>query len=163
MACVKGCAPQAIPYLKEDKTVSIQIEDKTYTWSDVHMGKCTLSYHGGDSTVSPFIHKTFPGWNIDVKKQDFSEEAAYKFCWTLSTAKWRKTAEFPHGYVIPGHGLMHKWGVGGSFGVEGSRGCMRSCFHHLEKTGKAGQHFENKDFIRRPRWVLPVKSEGVRT
>ena len=57
MKCVKGCAPDAIPHIKNDKTVKITIEDKTYEWADVDMGKCTLSYHGGDSTVSPFIHK----------------------------------------------------------------------------------------------------------
>jgi epoxyqueuosine reductase len=156
MACVKGCAPCAIPHMKEDKTVKIRIEDKEYEWADVHMGKCTLSYHGADSTVSPFIHRDFPGWNIDVKEQDFSEEAAYKFCWTLSNAKWRRTAEFPSGYIIEGHGRMNEWGVGGSYGVEGSRGCMRSCFQHLEKKKNIGQDFKNPDFIRRERWTLPV-------
>mgnify|MGYP000141370938 CR=1 FL=1 len=159
MQCVKGCAPAAIPHIKEHKTVRIEIEDKTYEWADVDMGKCTLSYHGADSTVSPFIHKSFPGWNIDVKRQNFSEEAAYKFCWTLSNGRWRRTSEFPSGYIIEGHAKMREWGVGGSYGVEGSRGCMRSCFNHLEKKGKAGQSFKHAEFIRRPRWILPVETK----
>ena len=107
MRCVKDCPPCAIPHLKEKKTVKIQIENNEYEWADVHMGKCTLSYHGGDSTMSPFIHKSFPGWDIDAPKQEFSEEAAYKFCWTLSTGKWRRTEEFPSGYIIEGHGYTH--------------------------------------------------------
>jgi len=157
MECVKNCPSKAIPHIKEKKTVRIKIEDYEYEWADVHMGKCTLSYHGGDSTVSPFIHKSFPGWDIDAQKQDFSEESAYKFCWTLSTGKWRQTDEFPSGYIIEGHAYLQKWGEAGSFGVEGSRGCMRSCFNYLEKRKLIEQTFENGEFIKRERWILPSK------
>jgi len=159
MQCVKGCPVMAIPHMREKRTVRIQIEDKVYEWGDVDMGKCTLSYHGGDATVSPFIHKSFPGWNIDVTQQEMSEEAAYKFCWTLSTTPWRETAEFPSGHIIEGHAQLQKWGVGGSYGIEGSRGCMRSCFNYLEKQGCIDQTFEGGEFIKRPRWLLPSKVE----
>lgn len=157
MECVKDCPSGAIPHIKEGKKVSIKIEDYTYEWADVHMGKCTLSYHGGDSRVSPFIHKDFPGWNIDASKQDFSEEAAYKFCWTLSTAMWRPTKEFPSGYVIEGHARLRLWGEGGSYGVCGSRGCMRSCFNYLEKKQVVELRFKGGEFIKRKRWLLPSK------
>jgi len=157
MECVKGCPCGAIPHAKEKKTIKIKIDDYEYEWGDVHMGKCTMSYHGADSTVSPFIHKSFPGWDIDASKQEFSEEAAYKFCWTLSQSNWRKTKEFPDGYIIPGHAYLLKWGEAGSYGVEGSRGCMRSCFNHLEKRGKIKQTFNGGEFIKRERWLLPVK------
>jgi len=157
MECVKGCPSNAIPHIKEGKKVSIKIENYTYEWADIDLGKCTLSYHGGDSRVSPFIHKSFPGWNIDARKQNFSEEAAYKFCWSLSTGKWRKTEEFPSGYIIEGHAYLQKWGVGGSYGICGSRGCMRSCFNFLEKAGIVEQRFKNEPFIRRKRWLLPYK------
>ena len=157
MECVKGCPSGAIPHIKEGKKVSIKIENYTYEWADIHLGKCTLSYHGGDSRISPFIHRDFPGWNIDARKQDFSEEAAYKFCWTLSTREWRKTEEFPSGYIIEGHKMIQKWGVGGSYGVGGSRGCMRSCFNFLEKKGVIEQRFKNGEFIKRKRWLLPYK------
>ena len=160
MQCVKECPSGAIPHIKEKKTVEIKIEDKTYQWADVHMGKCTLSYHGGDSRVSPFIHKSFPGWDIDAGKQDFSEAAAYKFCWTLSTTKRNKTPEDPSGYIIEGHAMLQKWGVGGSYGVGGSRGCMRSCFNYLEKKNLIEQTFEGGEFIKRPRWLLPVKADA---
>ncbi len=159
MRCVEGCAPDAIPHIKDKKTVKINIEDKEYEWGDVDMGKCTLSYHGGDSTVSPFIHKSFPGWNIDVKKQNMSEGSAYRFAWKLSVSEstWAGSAQYPDQYTIPGHAYLQKWGTGGSYGIEGSRGCMRSCFNHLEGRGKAGQEFKNPEFIHRKRWLLPVE------
>lgn len=160
MSCVKGC-PGAIPHIREGKKVSVTIEDKTYSWGDVDMGKCTLIYHGGDPRVSPFIPKAFPGIDFDVTKQGLSEEAAYKFCWPLSQGSWRKTEEFPSGYLNEGHAYIAKWGVGGSYGVEGSRGCMRSCFDFLEKNGLIEQTFHGGPFIRRKRWMLSTKGEPV--
>ena len=161
MQCVRGC-PGAIPHIREGKTVKIQIEDYTYEWADVDLGKCTLMYHGGDPRTSPFLHKDFPGWKFEVTEQELSEEAAYKFAWTLSTARWRATDEFPSGYVVEGHAMLQKWGMGeregSSYGVEGSRGCMRSCFNHLEKTGRIEARFHNGDFIKRPRWLLSAKT-----
>ena len=156
MACVQGC-PDAIPHVSEGKTVSIQIEGATYEWADVHMGRCTLSYHGGDPRVSPFIHKTFPGYEFDVSKQDISEEAAYKMCWPFSQGTWRPTEEDPSGYIIEGHARIKEWGGDGSYGIGGSRGCMRSCFDHLEKTGRIDQTFENGAFVKRERWSLPCR------
>lgn len=158
MKCVSGC-PGAIPHIKEGRSIKIQIEDKTYEWGDVDMGKCTLSYHGADARVSPYIHKSLPGWDFDITKQEMSEEAAYKFCWPLSTGQWRKSAEFPSGYVIEGHAMLQKWGEAGSYGIEGSRGCMRSCFNYLEKHGIIEQTFKGGEFIKRPRWLLPSKVE----
>ncbi len=159
MECVKGCSACAIPHIKEKRTVKIKIDDYTYEWADLQLGRCTLSYHGGDSMTSPFIHKDFPGWDIDVTKQNMSQEAAYKFCWTLSQSAWRKSEEFPSGYIIEGHRYLFFWGEAGSYGVEGSRGCMRSCFNHLEKKKAIEQTFENGDFIKRKRWLLPTKVE----
>lgn len=159
MACVKGC-PGAIPHIKEKKFIEIKIEDKTYRWGDVDMGKCTLIYHGGDPRVSPFIPKALPGYSFDVMKQKVSEECAYKFCWPMSTREWRKSAEFPDGYIIQGHAYIQKWGVGG-LGIGGSRGCMRSCFHYLEKKGMIEQTFKGGEFIKRPRWLLDTEGKIV--
>ncbi|OGV67688.1 MAG: hypothetical protein A2283_18225 [Lentisphaerae bacterium RIFOXYA12_FULL_48_11] len=157
MQCVKGCTACAIPLAKEKKTVKIKIDDNVYEWGDVHMGRCTLSYHGADAMNSPFIHKDFPGWNIDVTKQDMDEETAYKFTWTLSQTGWRRSKEYPSGWIIEGHHYLLQWGEAGSFGVEGSRGCMRSCFNHLEKKGAIEQTFNNGEFIKRERWLLPTE------
>ncbi|MCP4645564.1 MAG: hypothetical protein GY851_34285 [bacterium] len=154
MACVQGCPCDAIPHKKDDKMVTIRIEDKEYSWGDVHMGRCTLGYHGGDPRVSPFIHKAFPGYSFDVTKQDISEEMAYKMCWPFSTGTWRATEEDPSGYIVEGHAQIKQWGGDGSYGIGGSRGCMRSCFDHLEKTGGCQQTFEGGPFVKRDRWLL---------
>lgn len=69
MECVNDCPSYAIPHIKENKKIQIKIDDYVYELADIHLGKCTLSYHGGDSRVSPFIHKDFPGWNIDARKR----------------------------------------------------------------------------------------------
>jgi ferredoxin len=153
MQCVSGC-PGAIPHQREEKTVRIQIEDKTYEWADVDMGKCTLMFHGGDPRLSPFLHASFPGLNFEVTGQTMSEEEAYKFAWTLSTGRWRETEEFPSGYIVEGHALLLRQGEAGSYGVGGSRGCMRSCFNYLEEHGKVEQTFHGGPFIKRPRWLL---------
>jgi len=158
MACVSGC-PGAIPHIREGKVVEIRIEDKTYRWADVDMGKCTLIYHGGDPRVSPFIPKSLPGYHFDVTKQSVSELAAYKLCWPMSTINAGANAEFPSGHVIDGHAYLQKWGVGGSYGIEGSRGCMRSCFNYLEQHDQVEQTFHGGPFIRRPRWLLDAEGQ----
>jgi len=153
MCCVQGC-PGAIPHKRDGKTVSIRIEDKTYEWADVDMGKCTLMYHGGDPRVSPFLHKDFPGMKFEVTEQTMSEEEAYKYAWTLSNGAWRATEEFPSGRIVEGHAMLMQVGEAGSYGIEASRGCMRSCFNYLEKKGKVEQTFHGGPFIKRPRWLL---------
>ena len=159
MACVKGCASNAIPHIKDNDTISIQIEDKVYQWANVHMGRCTLAHHGVDPRVSPFIHESWKGFEYDVRKQDVSEETAYKLSITLSRGTWRASQLEPSGYVIEGHARIPQWCDGG-LAVEGSRGCMRSCFDHLEKRGKIEQTFHGGPFIKRPRWLLSEKVDS---
>ncbi len=157
MQCEKGCPADAIPHKRDNQVVEIEIEDKKYTWGDVHMGRCTLCFHGGDPRVSPFIHKALPGYEFDVTAQDLSEDRAYSFCWPMSLGSWRVTDDNTSGHILDGHWQLAQWGVGGSYAVEGSRGCMRSCFNHLEQRGEAGQHFEGGAFIKRDRWLLPKR------
>jgi len=156
MACVYNCPSNAIPHIKERKIESVVIEGVKYEWAAVDVGKCCLSVHGGDKRVSPFLAKDFPGLMFDARKQKMSEEEAYKFCWTLSTRKFRKTKEFPSGYIVEGHAMLQKWGVGGSYNLCAGRGCIRSCMDHLEKTNRIKQTFRNGSFIKRPRWLLPI-------
>ena len=156
-ACVGGCSSGAIPRVRGGKTVQVRIEDKTYEWGDVQMGRCTLSYHGGDPMVSPFLHKSLPGYEFDVRKQDVSENVGYQICWPMSLGVWTPTAEDPSGLLVEGHYMLQKWGGDGSYGVEGSRGCMRSCFNRLEEQGAVEQTFHNGAFVKRPRWLLPCR------
>lgn len=154
MSCVQECASGAIPHKRENRTVRIRIEDNTYEWADIHLGRCVLGYHGGDPMVSPFIHKSLPGYHCHVPSQDISENNAYKSCWPMSLDKWPPTEEDPSGYRIEGHAMLQMWGQDGSFGVCGSRGCMRSCFNYLEKKEKCQQTFAGGEFIKRKRWLL---------
>ncbi|MGQ9732674.1 MAG: hypothetical protein ACUVX8_15560 [Candidatus Zipacnadales bacterium] len=160
MSCVEGCQAKAIPHIREGKTISVQIEDKVYEWADLQLGRCVLGYHGGDPQVSPFLHKALTGWEFDVTKQDVTEEMGYKLCWPLSLGAWRRTAEDPTGHLVNGHWQIMHWGGGegaGSYGIGGSRGCMRSCFDHLEAKGAIEQTYHNGRFIKRERWLLPKK------
>ena len=154
MKCVEGCPSKAIPHIKDKKVVRVRIEDKVYEWGDVHMGKCALSYHGGDPTVSPFMAPALPGFALDARAQDISQETAYKFAWTMSTGAWRKSTQAPEGHLIPGHAFLQQTNDGGSYGIGGSRGCMRSCFNVLEEKGIAGIKQKNGPFIKRDRWIL---------
>ncbi len=160
MACVRGCQANAIPHRREGRTVRVQIEDKVYEWGDVQLGRCTLGYHGGDPQVSPFLHKSMPGWEFDVTVQDVTEDRAYKLCWPFSLGSWRRTEEDPSGHLVDGHWQIANWGGGagaGSYGIGGSRGCMRSCFDHLEAKAACEQTFGNGRFIKRDRWLLPKR------
>jgi ferredoxin len=157
MVCVTGCQAAAIPHKREERTVRIRIGDKEYEWGDVDMGRCTLGFHGGDPRVSPFLHKTLPGYEFDVTRQNVTEDAAYKLCWPVAHGSWRRTPEDPSGCLVEGHNQIIRWGGGAgavSYCVGGSRGCMRSCFDRLERAGRCSQVFEGGRFIKRPRWLL---------
>ena len=80
-------------------------------------------------------------------------------CWPMSLDTWAASDEDPSGYRIEGHAMLRNWGGDGSYAVGGSRGCMRSCFDHLERLGKCGQTFAGGPFIRRERWLLPDRVE----
>jgi epoxyqueuosine reductase len=157
MSCVEGCQADAIPHVREGKTVRVQIEDKVYEWADLRVGRCVLGYHGGDPQVSPFLHKTLPGWEFDVTNQDVNEDVGYRLCWPMSLGSWRRTDEDPSGHLVDGHRQLADWGVGGSYGIGGSRGCMRSCFDHKEAKGSCEQTYRNGRFIKRERWLLPKR------
>jgi len=159
MLCAHGCPAEAIPHIRDGKTESVKIDGVKYEWAAVDTGKCCLSYHGADKRVSPFLAKDCPGFIFDVRRQKVSEEEAYKICVTLSSGNWRRTEEFPSGYIIEGHAMLQRWGVGGSYGLCGARGCIRSCMDHLEKTTRIEQIFHNGSFIKRPRWLLSLTGE----
>jgi epoxyqueuosine reductase len=151
MDCVRECHGHAIPHIREGKTVSIQIEDKTYSWADVDMGKCTLTHHGLNKEASPFLTMDCPGLRLDVAAQETSEEEAYKLSYTIAGGTWRKTAEFPAGNVVDYYKTMLS--TTGYYAVCGASGCIRACMMNLEKTGRIESTFE-QPFRKRPRWRI---------
>jgi len=152
MACVSECPGHCIPHVRDKQTVSIQIEDHTYEWADVDMGKCTLTHHGLNVEASPFLAKDCPGLRLNVAKQKCSEEEAYKLTHSIGMNTWRKTAEFPSGHVVDYYYTMFH-GIG-YMGVCGAKGCIRACMINLEKRGRIEARYHN-EFRKREAWVIP--------
>ncbi|MFO7945510.1 MAG: hypothetical protein R6V19_01660, partial [Armatimonadota bacterium] len=156
MRCADECGGHAIPHISEGKTVSIQIEDKVYEWGDVDMGKCTLTHHGLNKEVSPFLAMDAPGLRLDVSEQECTEEEAYKLAYTIAGGTWRKTDEFPTGRVVDYYKTMLE--STGYFAVCGANGCIRACMIALEEAERGGQEF-HEPFRKRPRWRLKYTGE----
>jgi hypothetical protein len=108
--------------------------------------------------MSPFLHQSLPGYYLNPNEEDMSENSAYKLAWPLSLDPWPATDEDPSGWRVEGHAMIRHWGADSSFGVEGSRGCMRSCFDRLERQERCEQTFVGGRFIRRPRWMLSYRA-----
>ncbi|MDD4125285.1 MAG: hypothetical protein PHW77_06155, partial [Eubacteriales bacterium] len=66
-ACARECPGDAVPDVK-DKSQRLYIDfgEKTVWYGDVHMGRCTLTHHGFNNTVSPFHKKDFPNMAFNV-------------------------------------------------------------------------------------------------
>jgi ferredoxin len=152
MRCVKDCPGGAIPKKGERPAIRIQIEDQTYEWGDVHMGRCTLTHHGMNWEASPFLKKAFPGLNLDVRKTNMSEEAAYKLTYPAAHATWTPSPEFPDSAILPFYSqIMSHCGY---FALCGAKGCIRACMASLEARKAIEQsRFPTKVFPR-PQWKL---------
>ncbi len=151
MACARECGGHAIPLPDEGKVVRIRIEDKVYEWADVDMGKCTLTHHGLNKEVSPFLVHDCPGLRLNVAEQEVTEEEAYKLSYTVARGTWRKTAEFPTGNVVDYYKTMLD--STGYYAVCGANGCIRGCMIALDKSGRTEASY-NEPFRKRPRWRL---------
>ena len=154
MACVPKCPGCAIPKKGERETIKIKIEDQTYEWGDVHMGRCTLTHHGLNREASPFLAQAFPGYKLDVKTSTMSEEAAYKMVYPMALGKWGSSPEFPGTTsAIPYYNqiMSHT----SYFAICGAKGCIRACAQALERRKAIDQcNFKTKIF-ERPEWHLP--------
>lgn len=122
------------------------------------MGRCTLTHHGCNKEVSPFLLKDYPGFDIDVRNSNISEEAAYKVATTLARCQWPKTDEFPDGGG-EGHFCNQMIQLCGYYAVCGAKGCIRGCMDAMEKKKKIEQsNFITPLYKRRP-WKLPDPKE----
>jgi len=94
--CVRDCPSNAIPGKKEGKFVQVRAgTGEETTWSDVHIGRCTLTHHGMHKKVSPFLTRDFLGLDLDVEHSEIFQEEAYKLTYIVGGGGWRKTEEFP--------------------------------------------------------------------
>ncbi len=160
-ACVRECPADAVPPLKDkEKRIVIDYGEKQVWYGDVQMGRCTLTHHGMNNEVSPFLKRDFPNMAFDVRHSDMTEEEAYMLCYSLASAKW--------GRRVGTHVLMEYYDYvlhhTGYFAVCGARGCIRACMDSLEKRGRIESVFRNP-FFKKESWLLPNKpvtiSRGV--
>lgn len=160
MKCVKDCPGGAIPKPGERETIKVQIEDKTYEWGDVHMGRCTLTHHGLNYEASPFLKDALPGFNFNVRESNMSEEAAYKMTYSISSPanNWRKTPEFPNDKIIPYYAQIRQHT--GYYAICGAKGCIRACMDTQEKCKMIEQcEFPTKVFPKKPWKLNPPESD----
>ncbi|MFH1022589.1 MAG: hypothetical protein V1809_04315 [Planctomycetota bacterium] len=159
MRCARDCPGGAIPRPGERPPIRIQIEDQTYEWGDVHMGRCTLTHHGLNWEASPFLKDALPGFKLDVRKSNVSEEVAYRAAYTLARGHWIPSPELPTDRVAPYYAqiLEHT----GYFAICGAKGCIRSCMESVERRKCVGQcDFKTRVFPGKP-WVLKPPEEDA--
>jgi len=159
MRCARDCPGGAIPRPGERPTIKIRIEDREYEWADVHMGRCTLTHHGLNWEASPFLKKDVPGFKLDVRHSNMSEEAAYKMVYPLGTSTWGlRTPEFPDSKGVINYYnqiLSHM----GYFAICGAKGCIRACMDNLEKKKRIEQSDFKTPVWPRPAWKLSPPEE----
>jgi len=161
MRCVKDCPGGAIPKPGERSPIKIKIEDKEYEWADVHMGRCTLTHHGLNWEASPFLKKDVPGFNLDVRHSNMSEEVAFKLCYPLALAKWHsRSPEFSESNAVVNYYnqiITHT----NYFAVCGAKGCIRACMDNLEKKKRIEQSNFKTPVWPRPAWkLLPPEKDS---
>jgi hypothetical protein len=151
MRCAREC-PGAIPMPGERDPIRIAIEDKVYEWGDVHMGRCTLTHHGMNWEVSPFMKKDLPGLDVDVRHSDVSEETAYRLCYTMAQGRWMPNPENPSPAVMSFYNQIKSHC--NYYAVCGARGCIRGCMDAMEKRGAIDQSEFRTAVSPRPAWQL---------
>ncbi len=156
--CVKDCPGNAIPPVKDkENKITINIGGKEISWGDVDMGRCTLTHHGMNNTISPFLKKAFPNLEFNAAESDVTEEEAYRMCYPLGRAKWSNSIyDDPNNSVIQyyDYALSHT----GYFAVCGARGCIRACMDNLEKSGRISNTFNNT-FYKKKQWLMSYKKD----
>lgn len=157
--CVRECPGNAIPPVDdEDKKITVRIGGKEISWGNVHMGRCTLTHHGLNNTISPFFKKDLPNLEYNVSESNVTEEEAYRLTYPIALGTWTKNHyEENSGSIIKYYKyiLDHS----GYFAVCGARGCIRACMDSLEKSKRIENRFENP-FYRKKGWKLPVEITG---
>jgi ferredoxin len=156
--CVRECPGCAIPPVKDkDKLLHVDIGGKDIYWGDVHMGRCTLTHHGLNNMISPFLKRDFPNLEIDVPNTDITEEEAYRLCYPLSSSIWNKSLyDNPDGAIFEYYHYIRRHIE--YFAICGARGCIRACMDNLERTKRIENIFHNK-FYKKPSWILPIKMD----
>ncbi len=157
-ACVRECPGNAIPPIKDtDKRLEIDFGEKKVYYGDVHMGRCTLTHHGMNAEISPFLKKSFPNMNFNVKNSQLTEEEAYRICYPLAMAKWGITHNDNNiNSIIEYYDYILKHV--GYFAICGAKGCIRACMNSLERSGRIENTFHNRCYYKKS-WKLSTGPE----
>jgi hypothetical protein len=118
----------------------------------------TLTHHGLNNTISPFLKKDFPNLEFDVANSDITEEEAYRLTYPLGLGTWGNNFYEENGGNIIKY---YKYILNhcGYFALCGAKGCIRACMDSLEKSGRIENIFKN-NFYRKKSWSVPVEREG---
>ncbi|MCK9478693.1 MAG: hypothetical protein M0R40_04230 [Firmicutes bacterium] len=159
-ACVRKCPGNAVPPVN-DKLSKVEIDygEKKVYYGNVQMGRCTLTHHGFNNEISPFLKKSFPNMEFEVKNSNMSEEEAYRLCYPMAQAQWGATFNDNNNKsVIEYYDYVMKHV--GYFAVCGAKGCIRACMDSLENSKRITNTFKNP-FYRKKSWVLSNKPEEI--
>ena len=152
--CVRDCPGNAIPSVSnETRRINIKVGNKDISWGDVHMGRCTLTHHGFNKEISPFLKNSFPNMNFNVRESKMTEEEAYRLSYPMALAKWGITYTRDNSIIPYYRYIMDHVGY---FAVCGAKGCIRACMDNLEKNGLIENTFEN-EFYRKKQWHIDME------
>ena len=155
--CVRECPGNAIPPVdKLQNTIHIKLGEEDVYWGDVDMGRCTLTHHGLNNRISPFLKKDMPNLEYDVTQSNVTEEEAYRLCYTIAQNHWGGIYDRPDDYLIHYYGYV--LGHTGYFAICGARGCICACADTLEKSKRIRNLFVNP-LIKRKLWILDVRTK----
>ncbi|MDD4689575.1 MAG: hypothetical protein PHE51_07500 [Eubacteriales bacterium] len=159
-ACVRECPGNAIPPVRDlDNRVEIDYGEKKVYYGNVHMGRCTLTHHGMNNEISPFLKKSFPNMGFDVRNSQMTEEEAYRLCYPMATAQWWNIFnDNPNNSVTEYYDYVMKHV--GYFAICGARGCIRACMNSLEKSKRIENTFHNQ-FYHKKSWLLPNQPDNA--
>ena len=151
--CVIDCPGKAIPPARTiDKDLHINVGGEDIHWGDVDMGRCTMTHHGLNNRISPFLKKDLPNLEMDVQNMNITEEEAYRMTYTIAQGTWGSVYDQPDNSII--HYYKYVLSHVGYFAICGARGCICSCMDSLEKR-KAIKNLFHNPLYKRPLWMLP--------
>lgn len=130
MSCVRECSAGAI---STTETETMVVAGRTIEFGKLDVTKCSIGYRGGKAEVNPFMRPE-------------ADESAYegRYCGGEELAK---VCGYPN---VFSHNAA----------LEGARGCIRACLHHLHEKGVLRKRFTNP-FRRRPPWTLEPRAGGT--
>ncbi len=134
--CVRDCPVGA---MSRDTIEETEIEGRKLQWGKLDVFQCGMAHPGAHATTTPYM----PEKGFDISKE--LAWAQERLASSRDDIERRAVAEevavkVKEKYHHPIHTLVHA--IGGSRSMCGGRGCLRSCYAHLEQSGRIDSRFE---------------------